>query len=84
MQNIYALHDVKAQTFSTPFTLLNDAIAERMFINMVRSDETDVGKNPEDFKLFKIAEYDEHTGEVIPTMELLLDGLSVPRINEKV
>lgn len=60
-----AVYDMKTGLFSKPFTVRHVAEAVREF-DIVRKDtNTKIGKNPEDFQLFQIADFDLTTGEAI-------------------
>lgn len=60
--NVYSIYDKKASAFYLPFFLANNFMAERAFQNQVADKETLIGKNPEDFVLYRLAEFDENTG----------------------
>ena len=62
--NIYTILDEKAKAYTTPFFLPNDAVAIRAFTNMVNDDSSDFGRNPHDFTMYKIAEFDVLEGKI--------------------
>lgn len=66
MQRIYAIHDITAEIYTTPFYALNNATAARTFSNAVRTPGTSIYDNPEDFRLYCIGAYNEQNGEIIP------------------
>lgn len=65
MENIYLIHDKKAGVWHQPFTLPNDIIAARSFLQAVRTPGTQVNHFPEDFILFKKGEFDGQTGKIM-------------------
>lgn len=62
-QPVCAVFDKKTGLYSNPFTLrhIGDAIRE---FDIIRKDtNTKIGKNPEDFELFQLANFDEELGQ---------------------
>lgn len=66
MQRIYAIHDITAEIYTTPFYAINNAAASRIFSNAVRTPGTSIYDNPEDFRLYCIGVYNEVTGDILP------------------
>lgn len=66
MQKIYAIHDITAEVFTSPFYAINDATASRIFANAVRAPGSSIYDNPEDFRLYCIGVYNEQTGDILP------------------
>lgn len=62
--NLYSIFDKKARTYNTPFYLLNDEIAKRTALDLVKDHTTTIAKHPQDFILFRIGEFDDQTGHV--------------------
>lgn len=66
MQKVIAVYDKKTGLYGQPFTVRHNGEAIREW-DLVRKDtNTKFGKNPEDFDLFQIAEYNDETGEMAP------------------
>lgn len=65
---MYSIQDLKANLFSTPMFLQNDSVAIR---NLTASfaGESMLVKYPNDFELFCVGEFDDHSGQVVPLME---------------
>ena len=61
----YTIFDSKLEAYHQDYSLENDAIALRQFADMANED-THIAKNPEDYSLWKIGEYENTTGELIP------------------
>lgn len=59
---VFSIFDAKAEGFMRPFSSININTATRDFGAAVTTDETDVGKNPQDFTLFHIGTFDTLTG----------------------
>lgn len=59
IQNIYTVFDAKAQTYMTPFFVPNDQVAKRALVNLLTDPTHQFSKNPEDFSLYHIGEYDD-------------------------
>ena len=75
--NCYALFDVVSESFSTPFFTKLDGEAKRMFINLMH-DETEANRRtPEDYAVFKLAEFDHTTGQlkVLENHEKIISGV---------
>lgn len=62
----YTLHDVKALSYSPPFFTINDMVAKRMLSDLVIDNNTQVGRHPADFKLYKIGTFDEGNAIMTP------------------
>jgi len=67
VQNVYAVFDLKAECFSQPFFAVNDGVAVRMFTAAVGDRETPVGRNPEDFALFRVGVWNVDNGALAGT-----------------
>lgn len=83
MSFLYALYDVKAETYGLPLDFDNDVQAVRITIQMVqRNPNIQPSQYREDFRLKRIGEYDSETGIVegfpapFPTV---LDLGTIPR-----
>lgn len=65
-QPMIAVRDLKTGLFDRPFTVRHTAEAIREW-DIVRKDpQTKFGKNPADFDLFHIADYEDATGHISP------------------
>lgn len=61
--SVLAVFDRKTASFEQPFTLVHPGEGIRQFEHLVKNPETKFGKNPEDFVLMKIGEFDTDLGE---------------------
>ena len=59
---VYAIYDKKALVYNVPFFLANNMVAVRTFMGIVQDETTMVSKNPEDFVLYRLADYDDEKG----------------------
>lgn len=67
VQDVFAVRDLKAESFGTPFFAVNAAVATRMFSAAISDDQTPVGRNPEDFALFRVGVWNSETGALAGT-----------------
>jgi len=58
---MFSVFDSKAAVFGTPFFMQREAMAIRAFTDLVNDPQTMVGKHPEDFSLFHVADFDDET-----------------------
>lgn len=61
---MFAIHDVKAEVFNTPFFMRTVPEAIRGFMNEAASPDSAIGKWPDDFVLYELGEFDQVTGAV--------------------
>lgn len=64
---IYSIKDTKAEVFLPPFYVRNNGEAIRVFDDCVQNPDTNLAKHPEDFYLFKLGEFDQDSGSLIPS-----------------
>lgn len=65
-QSVCAVYDKKTGLFDNPFTVRHPGEAIREWDIVRKNPETKFGKNPEDFDLFLIANYDYSSGAMEP------------------
>ena len=61
----YTIKDALMETYHQDYTLENDALAIRQFADMANED-TQIAKNPNDYSLWRIGEFENTTAELIP------------------
>lgn len=61
--NVYAIYDSAAKAFLPPFHLPRDEMAQRAFADCVNSPSHNFAAHSEDYTLYKIAHFDDDTGE---------------------
>lgn len=64
----YSLYDVKSLTYSPPFFAVSDGVAVRMLADLVSDLNTSVGRHPKDYTLYRVGEFDDANGELLPTV----------------
>ena len=65
--NVYSIYDAAASAFAQPFFMHNDGLAIRAFQDNVNTKEDNhISKHPDQFTLFKLAEYEDSTGKFEP------------------
>lgn len=71
---IYAVKDVKAETFNNPFFQKNDITALRaLSLEVNRADPGNVVyTHPQDFDLYELGDYDPDTGEITSISPVLV------------
>lgn len=78
--SLYSLYDIKAEFYSKPFVSQNDDTAIRMIQNAFRDSQaadSEYRQNPQDFRLKKIADWDDSIGLVKPELKPILDLTSI-------
>lgn len=64
LQNIYSIHDSKADAYLPPFFLHSDGMATRSFQDCITDQTHAFGKHPQDYTLFKIGTFNDKTSEI--------------------
>lgn len=62
IHNAYTIFDRKALIFNTPFYAVNDGSAVRSFSDLVGDMNTQVGRHPADFVLYRCGVFDDSNG----------------------
>lgn len=70
---LVAIKDVKSVSYGKPNTSVNVDVAVRDCRSLVNDHDTLVSSYPEDFELFKVGEYDEKTGAIVPCLEFIVN-----------
>lgn len=65
MKKIVVIYDVKALAHYDPMFVPTIEAALRLFAEAANDKSTAVGRFPEDFTLFEIGEWDEHSGDMV-------------------
>lgn len=68
---IFTMFDGAAMTYSKPFFEVNENVARRQLQVLVNSGDNAVAKNPTDFTLFFIGEFDDEKAELLPAVSPL-------------
>lgn len=65
---MFAVRDVKADQFLSPFCSPNGGSALRSFCDAVQNENSLINKHPEDYQLYEVGEYVEQSGEIVPVV----------------
>lgn len=65
MIKVYSIFDTAVGAYMNPFFQLADGAAIRLFQNTVNNKESQIYRNPDQFILFHIGEFDDKKGEFI-------------------
>ena len=80
-KQMYSLLDHTAQIFLNPLSFINDKDAIRWFGTVVNNQEekTNISNHPEQFTLFRLADYDDKLGTYDTTMQpqQIITGIQV-------
>jgi len=68
-QKIVAVYDSKAGFYMNPIVVKSIGEGERSFANEVNNPQSMLCRNPEDFGLYLVGEYDPITGIIIPEQQ---------------
>lgn len=64
---MYVIWDSKARVYHKPVHFHNDELALRAARNLVSDGDNEIRRNPEDFTLFHVGEYDDETASLQPS-----------------
>jgi len=72
--DIFAVYDVKAGSYATPFFAPNISHAQRSFAFAANDSNTDVNRYPSDFSLWHLGTFNAETAEfdLVPPFQLCL------------
>jgi hypothetical protein len=76
-KGMFCIYDNKAEAYAQPFFFNKVGEAIRAFTQLAQDGSSQVGKHPEDFCLFHVADYDEISGEVTPLSPIKSIGYAV-------
>ena len=63
---LYCVLDKVSGVYDGPVPAHNDGVALRNFTSMATNDQSPVGQHPEHFSIWRVGEWNDATGEVIP------------------
>lgn len=76
----YSIYDNLGEKYYTPVLMVNDNTALRFFRDLVNDKEQkEIYNNPQDYSLWKVAEFDERHGSVIPALKKITDATSLKK-----
>ena len=71
MLRAYTVYDNKALQFHAPFFAATDGAALRSFDDLSNDPNTTVGRHPSDYSLYRIGEYDDSKGSLLPIQPIV-------------
>lgn len=66
MHYCFSIYDNAVNTYGAPWTMKTTAEAVRAFRNMAEDNQTTVGRNPTDFRLYLVGMWDDNECEFVP------------------
>ena len=81
--NMYTFFDSAAQAFTNPFFMHNDGLAIRAFQDNINAEtENNMKLHPEQFTLFKVAEWEDKEAKIQPLEPPLSISVGVTLVND--
>lgn len=79
MIKVYGIYDQCAMSYVTTFNERDDKVAERNFKIALMDENNIMSKTPSDYRLIRLAEFDEKNGEFKEAKENIYDGVSLSK-----
>lgn len=64
---MYVVYDSKAGIYNKPFYFINHSVAVRAARELLDEPQSEITKNPHDFAMFHVGEYDDETAQIKPS-----------------
>lgn len=77
MINVYGIYDQCAMSYITTFNERDDKVAERNFKIALTDEKNIMSKTPSDYRLVRLAKFDERNGDFTEAKENIYDGISI-------
>lgn len=78
---IFSIYDTKAKAYLPPFFVPQDGQAIREFSNAVNSETHNFAKNPEDYTLIGLGEFDDENGVFTQYDKPAIQGTGISFVN---
>lgn len=75
--NVYGIYDKCVMGYITIFTEREDKVAERNFKIALTDEHNIMSKTPSDYRLVRLAKFDERDGNFEEAKENIYDGVSL-------
>lgn len=72
---LFAIRDIKAESFYPPFTSMKESIAIRQIVDWVRRDDSSIARHPSDHELYYVGEFDQSRGNVSGDVPVFVGGV---------
>lgn len=79
MINVYGIYDQCAMSYITTFNERDDKVAERNFKIALMDENNIMSKTPSDYRLVRLAKFNEHDGTLEESKENIYDGISLSK-----
>lgn len=79
MINVYGIYDQCAMSYITTFNERDDKVAERNFKIALMDEHNIMSKTPSDYRLVRLAKFDEQSGNFTEAKENIYDGVSLSK-----
>lgn len=79
MINVYGIYDQCAMCYITTFNERDDKVAERNFKIALTDEHNIMSKTPSDYRLVRLARFDENNGSFEEAKENIYDGISLSK-----
>lgn len=79
MINVYGIYDQCAMCYITTFNERDDKVAERNFKIALMDENNIMSKTPSDYRLVRLAKFNEHNGDFEEAKENIYDGISLSK-----
>lgn len=79
MINVYGIYDQCAMCYITTFNEREDKVAERNFKIALTDKNNIMSKSPSDYRLVRLAKFDERNGNLEEAKENIYDGVSLSK-----
>lgn len=66
----YSVYDRKALSYYAPFFAVADGAALRSFMDLANDPQTNVGRHPGDYVLYRVGGFDDSSGLLLPVVNI--------------
>jgi hypothetical protein len=83
--NVYTIFDTATGAYMRPFYMQSDGQATRAFKDLAVAADHEIGKHPEDYSLWRIGQFNDNKGELVPEdRECLATALELVAVARRV
>lgn len=65
-KSVYSVYDSATSVYGEPRLFMSDDEVKRCAISIFTGDPNPISQHPEDYTLFRVAEFDDQTGAIVP------------------
>lgn len=81
---LFAVKDIKTNTFNRPFPEANRVNAIRGLSIVVNDKQTQIAHFPQDFELFEVGTFDDETGHINTKVEFVASAYSLQQLGKEI